>query len=138
TASQMGQSVVVIERTLFPRHRPGETLHPGVEPLLRQLGVWDQIIRAGFIRHSGHWILRDGARIFSAFGGTPDEPWLGIQAWRPTFDAILLQRAKAAGAVFWQPCRARSPIMEHERVAGVMTDLAEIRARYLIDATGRG
>jgi flavin-dependent dehydrogenase len=138
TASQMGQSVLLIERTDFPRHRPGETLHPGVEPLLRQLGVWEHIRRAEFIRHPGHWILRDEQRHFSAFGGTADEPWLGIQAWRPTFDAILLQRAEAAGAVLWQPCHATSPIMQGERIIGVMTNAGEVRARYLIDATGRG
>jgi len=51
-----GLQVLLIERSPFPRHRPGETLHPGIEPLLVQLGVWDQVLAANFLRHAGHWV----------------------------------------------------------------------------------
>jgi 2-polyprenyl-6-methoxyphenol hydroxylase-like FAD-dependent oxidoreductase len=51
-------SVTLIEARKFPRHRPGETLHPGVEPILRQLGVAEQVAVASSMRHEGqhvHW-----------------------------------------------------------------------------------
>src|SRR5262245_4355163 len=51
-----GKRVVLIERDLFARERPGETLHPGVEPLLAQLGVADRLSSVVGARHEGIWI----------------------------------------------------------------------------------
>lgn len=138
SAAQAGLRVVLVERLSFPRHRPGETLPPGVEPLFRQLGVWEEIENAGFIRHSGHWVAWDGEPKFSAFGRTEEELWRGFQAWRPVLDAILLRRAAAVGVKVWQPCAAVSPLMQAGRVFGVVTDRGEVRARYVVDATGGG
>ena len=138
TAAQAGLEVVLVERLNFPRHRPGETLPPGVEPLFRQLGVWEEIKSAGFIRHPGQRVAWAGAAKFSGFGGTAEEPWRGFQAWRPVLDAILLRRAAAVGVEVWQPCAAVSPLMRDRRVLGVVTDRGEVRARYVMDATGGG
>src|SRR3712207_7880194 len=46
TAAQGGLEVAVVEAVRFPRPAPGETLHPGVEPLFRQLGVWSAVDRS--------------------------------------------------------------------------------------------
>jgi len=137
-AAQADLRVALVERLGFPRHRPGETLPPGVEPLFRQLGVWDEIESASFIRHPGHRVVWAGEAKFSGFGGTESEPWRGFQAWRPVLDAILLRRATAVGVEVWQPCAAMSPVMRDGRILGVVTDQGEVRARYLIDATGGG
>ncbi len=138
TAAQAGLKVVLVERLNFPRHRPGETLPPGVEPLFRQLGVWEEIESAGFIRHPGQRVAWAGESEFSGFGGTVDGPWRGFQAWRAVLDAILLRRAAAMGVNVWQPCVAVSPRMQDGRVIGVVTDRGEVRARYVTDATGGG
>src|SRR5215207_6489953 len=50
---RQGLRVVLLEREEFPRHRPGETLPPGVEPVFVQLGVNEAIAAAGFTRHPG-------------------------------------------------------------------------------------
>src|SRR5437016_2714483 len=60
TAAQHGLRVAIVEREAFPRHRPGETLHPGVEPLLRQLGVWQEVERLSFLRHAGTHVTWGG------------------------------------------------------------------------------
>jgi flavin-dependent dehydrogenase len=138
SAAQAGLRVVLVERLSFPRHRPGETLPPGVEPLFKQLGVWEEIESAGFIRHPGQRVAWEGELKYSGFGGTTDEPWLGFQAWRPVLDAILLKRAAALGVEVWQPCRAVAPVMRDGRVLGIVTDRGEVRARYVVDATGGG
>ncbi len=136
SAAHAGLRVLLIERLTFPRHRPGETLPPGAEPLFRQLGVWEEIENAGFLRHPGQRVAWVGDSKFSGFGGTEDEPWLGFQAWRPVLDAILLRRAAAVGVEVWQPCSAVSPVVQDGRVLGVVTDRGEVRARYVVDATG--
>jgi flavin-dependent dehydrogenase len=138
SAAQAGLRVVLVERLGFPRHRPGETLPPGVEPLFKQLGVWEEILNAGFIRHPGQRVAWAGEWMTSLFGGTEEEPWRGFQAWRPVLDAILLRRAAAVGVETWQPCAAVSPVTRQGRVLGVVTDRGAIRSRYLVDATGGG
>ena len=38
-----GRSVILLERDRPGREAPGETLHPGIEPLLVQLGIADRL-----------------------------------------------------------------------------------------------
>ena len=148
TAKQADSSlrVLLIERSLFPRHCPGETLHPGIEPLLVQLGVWDQVLAADFLRHTGHWVAWNRPCEFQPFG--MDEGgnlWQGFQAWRADFDQILLERARDAGVAVWQPCRALHPLVKKldqagQAVVGVVCErdgkLHEILAQYVVDAGG--
>jgi flavin-dependent dehydrogenase len=136
--AQAGLTVTLLEQSCFPRDRPGETLHPGVEPILKQLGVWEAVRDAGFLRHAGHDAEWFGARRFEAFGSDESGTWLGFQAWRADFDAILLNRAISAGVQVIQPCRALRPIVVSDRVAGVETHQGSLEAPFTIDATGSG
>lgn len=130
--------IVLVERESFPREHVGETLHPGVEPLLAQLGVADDVRRAGFLRHEGNWIEWAGERRFEAFGADASGAWTGLQAWRADFDAILLERARALGVHILQPCQAVRPLHDarHARVAGLETSQRSIRASFVVDAAG--
>ncbi len=131
-----GLRVVLIERSIFPRHRPGESLHPGIEPLLMQLGVWERVERAGFIRHSGIQFQHKGRVAFNAFGSDANGPWLGFQAWRADFDQMLLERALELGVKVWQPCAVQKVVCQEGRVVGVECDRGSIRAYFTIDSTG--
>src|SRR5689334_10259420 len=135
---RQGLRVVLLEREQFPRHRPGETLPPGVEPIFAQLGVADAIRAAGFIRHAGTWVTWSGPRRFDAFGADDNGPWLGFQAPREALDPMLLQAAAEAGATVRQPCHALHPLHEDGRVVGVASADGPIRASWLIDAAGGG
>jgi flavin-dependent dehydrogenase len=48
--SQLGRSVVIIEKQVFPRAHLGESLSPGVLPLLDVLGLRERIEDQGFLR----------------------------------------------------------------------------------------
>lgn len=137
TAAVLGLSVALIERVRFPRPAPGESLHPGVQPLLRQLGVEQEVLGAGFIRYPGHVLRWGGEERMQPFGADAEGPWLGFQAWRPTFDAILLDRARRLGVVILQPCPVSEVRTTGGRVIGVETALGPVRARVVVDATGR-
>lgn len=132
-----GLRVTVIECEQFPRERPGETLHPGIEPLLSQLGVADRVLSAGFLRHEGNWVEWEGDRRFVPFGADDAGPWRGFQAWRADFDAILLNRAIELGVEVRQPCRALRPIVSENRIVGVVTSDGTTLSSFVIDATGR-
>src|SRR5215208_4143946 len=133
---RQGLRVVLVERERFPRHRPGETLPPGVEPLFAQLGVTDAILAAGFTRHLGTWVTWSGPRRFDPFGLDSGGPWRGFQAPRETLDQILLDAVSGSGADVRQPCRALHPLRDGEKVIGVATSDGPIFARWVIDASG--
>src|SRR3954454_3261262 len=108
--ARQGLRVVVLERERFPRHRPGETLPPGVEPLFAQLGVTEAIAAAGFVHHSGTWVSWSGPRRFDAFGRDSGGSCDGFQAPREQLDQILLGAVTGPSAVVHQPCRALHPL----------------------------
>jgi|SRR5271165_5254184 len=72
-----GLSVVICERERPDRDRPGETLHPGIESLLRQLGIADRLAEVVGARQAGIWIEWGGPRRFETFGGDASGPWTG-------------------------------------------------------------
>lgn len=133
---QSGLSVTIIEAEQFPREHPGETLHPGIEPLLEQLGVAQPVLAAGFLRHQGNWVQWEGESRFVPFGADEAGPWYGFQAWRADFDALLLNHAKNLGVEVLQPCRALQPIVSDSRVIGVITSQGALHSSFVIDAAG--
>lgn len=136
TCAQQGLKVTLLERAAFPREHPGETLHPGIEPLLKKLGVAQQVLAMGFLRHLGNWVQWEGALRFVPFGQDEYGPWRGFQAWRADFDTILLEQAKALGVEVLQPCRASQLLADQGRVLGVVTPKGTLLSSWVIDATG--
>jgi flavin-dependent dehydrogenase len=136
--AEAGLRVLLIERRRFPRIVPGETLHPGVLPILRQLGVEATVSAAGFLRHAGHFVRwGDDTERFVPFGRDADGPWLGLQAWRADFDALLMARARQLGARVLQPCATGRPSLLGDRLVGLETSCGSVRATYIVDASGR-
>lgn len=132
-----GLQTILLEAQGFPRDAPGETLHPGVEPLLQQLGVLSPVLAAGFPRHQGHWVNWAESMRFHPFGRDASGPWRGFQAWRADFDHILLQGAQREGVCVLQPCKALDVAVQGRRLSGVRTSLGEIRTHFIVDASGR-
>ena len=136
-ARQAGLRVVMFDANFKPKVSPGETLHPGVEPLLKQLGVLDQFLRAGFRRHRGVWLEHGSPRHFLPYGEDTDGPWLGFQADRRTFHRILQQAVVDVQAILIRNTRPESVLMEGQRVTGVIVNGKYVRASWTVDATGR-
>jgi len=131
-----GLRVVLCEREQAGRDRPGETVHPGVEPLLRQLGGADRLVGTIGARYAGIWIEWGGPRHFEAFGGDASGPWSGLQLWRADFDALLLARAREIGVELRQPCAVTGALMCDGMLDGLETAAGPITARMVVDASG--
>ena len=136
-ARQAGLRVLIFEATASPRMAPGETLHPGVEPLLTQLGVREKLINAGFRRHRGVWLERGSERSFLSYGEAVDGPWLGFQAERQTLHRILQQAAVDRGVTLLRNARPETLLVDGCRVIGVEAAYNRYHAPWTVDATGR-
>lgn len=135
-SARNGMSVAIIERHPATRDRPGETLHPGIEPLLHQLGVAEWVNNGGFARPLGVWIAWQHERRFVPFGEDANGPWRGFQIPGARLDSLLLEAAKACNVVIRQPCHAKGVISRHQRVIGVQTNEGVLHSTYLVDASG--
>jgi len=134
--SRAGLRVLIIEREPFPRDRPGESLHPGAEPLLQSLGLGSELSSLARFRNAGYWLVSGNASNFVRFGGDSAGPWRGFQIWRADLDRLLLQKATQAGAIPWQPCRAHRPILQNNSVIGISTEKGSVSTTFLIDTSG--
>jgi len=144
-AAQHGRRVLLLERSNGDYDAPGETLHPGIAPLLQQPGISEEeLAEVTGARHAGVWVEWAGERRFQAYRPAAKEEeedaaeeWLGYQVHRRTFDAMLRQRAQALGVTVQLNASVPSPLLEDGVVCGLSSDGEEIRAQVVVDATGR-
>lgn len=137
TCASMGLRVLLVERNAFPMERPGETLHPGVESVLSQLGLGDRLHLVVGSRHAGIQIEWGKVNRFESYGGDSSGPWLGFQVWRADFDAMLLKRAGEVGVKILQPCNVREVLMMDGGVKRVITSAGTLMTPIIVDASGR-
>jgi flavin-dependent dehydrogenase len=138
-----GHRVVLFESEVFPRFHIGESLLATVNGPIDALGVREAIEAAGFPRKWGARLLtHDGCRGRSVdFAASREidrpETW---QVCRETFDSILLDRAREAGATVREGTRVHDVTLASDGVT-VETDEAGARStvhvRAVVDATGR-
>ena len=131
-----GLRVVVLERERFPRNCVGESVHPGIESLFVRLGVSAAVKRAGFLRYSGITVVRNGVKEFRAFGETNGKRWRGFHLWRSVFDGILMERARAAGAICFEQCKPAHAELVGDKVV-IKTNQDSVESSIVIDASGR-
>lgn len=138
--AQAGQKVLIVEKLKFPRFRIGESLLPYGNDVLRASGVWPKIEAAGFIPKFGAeflvgndtkqlrlWFRRNLAPVHEKT----------FQVERAKFDQILLDHAVSCGCEVRQECGAKSVACDDDGVAVTLGDDTMLRARWLVDASGR-
>ncbi|HEX6315087.1 MAG TPA: NAD(P)/FAD-dependent oxidoreductase [Gemmatimonadaceae bacterium] len=132
---QLGFDVALIERARFPRQRLGESLSPGVMPLLAAAGVATRIEALRFPRVRKVAIRWEGA---SEVREDPREQ--GMLVDRGTFDAALVARARDIGVRVLQPADVRQLVAEPDGwclTIGASDRAVELHSAFLVDATGR-
>jgi flavin-dependent dehydrogenase len=131
----LGHRVVVVERAAFPRRHLGESLTPGVRPLLVAIGAGDVLEKAGALAVRSVLVSwEDGLR------ERIDPESGGMLVDRGRFDALLLDHARAAGVELLQPATFRD-CREDANGWRISVERSEesicIEARFLADASGR-
>ena len=142
--ARQGWRVLCCERERFPRAHVGESLLPASLPILDMLGVLEAVEREGFVEKPGATMVwgRDTAPWSWYFRETNRTHPHAYQVWRPRFDQLLLDNARAAGVEVREGCRAGEVLFEGARatgvrIAGESADAGEERARFVVDASGQ-
>ncbi len=133
---KQGKSVVFVDKSQFPRSAPGETLHPGAEQLLRELGVWDSAREKVASRHKGISSAFRKQVAFQAYNESED--WRGFQFKRSELDFLLLQEVVRLGARTFLGQPPQEVVTDSEgNVCKIICEGLDIRPSYVIDASGR-
>lgn len=132
--AQLGLEVCLVERDVFPRPRLGESLSPGVRPLLDVAGARHAVEQSGLRvrRVRSNW---DGA-----WTERVDPREEGVLVDRGRFDALLVAHARAVGVAVLQPATIRRRTRDDDVWRLTMETRGTtrvVRARFLVDAAGR-
>ncbi len=139
--------VLLLESEKFPRYHIGESLVPGVLPVLNELQVLDKVRAHGFVKKSGItfvwgknselWTIRFDEKSPAAkkYGST-------FQVIRSEFDNLLLRHAESQGVDVREEHKVIDFVFEGDRCIGVkyktsQGEVKEARARYTVDASGQ-
>jgi flavin-dependent dehydrogenase len=141
--ARRGRSVTLLERDHHPRFHIGESLLPANMPIIERLGVLDAVREIGILKLGADFPTMDGGgynvfRFSRALGKTP--PY-AFQVKREEFDELLFRHAASLGVDARQGVRVRSaefsPIGVVAHAETESGQALDVRARYLVDATGR-
>lgn len=144
--AEYGHRVLILEREAFPRYHIGESLIPYTWFTLNRLGLIEKIRASAHpTKYSVQFVSLSGqvSHPFYFFQTIKHECAQTWQVWRGEFDQMLLDNAREKGAEVRHGVSVRDALMDGTRIAGVRADVKdgakgeEIRARVVVDATGR-
>lgn len=138
--ARAGISTLILDASDCGTQRIGETIPPVANRLLRDLGLWRAFNKQRHRRSEGTvsaW-TDDQARVNDFFLGPQGAGW---NLDRNRFDAMLLEESDRAGSVVCRNARLVSCQRTNARRWALEFDRNDrrhkVRARYLVDATGR-
>jgi flavin-dependent dehydrogenase len=137
-----GRKVCLAEKDRHPRFHIGESLLPMNMPIFERLGIAADVARIGMVKRGADFPANneEGYRVFRFSGMSRPVCDHAYQVRREEFDAMLFNNARSRGAQCLERCRIDGvQITGDEVLASATLDAAPItiRARYLIDASGR-
>ena len=139
-----GWNVCVLEKDSHPRFHIGESLLPQSIPILKRLGVLQEVEKIGIIKYGAQMVShRYGRSQMFYFSKAFDEsqPY-AFEVKRSEFDAILAKNAVAKGVHFHEGTKAHHVEFRPGRTSLVHAEDRQGRARtwearFVVDASGR-
>jgi flavin-dependent dehydrogenase len=141
--ARAGRRVIVSERERFPRFHIGESLLPFSMKAFTRLGLHEKFLRARFMKKFGGEIMGACSETGTKFyfkDGYRSQTDHAYQVTRGDFDKVLLDHAVECGAEVREETSVDRVEFSNEDIElGVKSNGTSnsIRARYLIDASGR-
>ena len=133
--AQLGVEVTLVERAIFPRLCLGESLSPGVKPLLAATGAWPSVLAARFPAARDVRVIWEADEIVHVKSGSE-----GLLVDRGHFDQLLIAHATLQGVRVLQPAHV---VAKRRSDSGWVVDISHSAGREAIhvdliaDARGR-
>ena len=143
--AQGGLSVLAVDRAAFPRDKAcAEYMSPEAVRVLDRLGVVEQLERAGAVGLEGMKMTGvRGATAHGVFALARHKPFrpTGLSVSRRVLDHVLVEAARAAGAVVRERASVEELLYQQGAVTGAIVrdqagDRHSIRARLTVGADG--
>jgi FADH2 O2-dependent halogenase len=140
---------LVLERDVHPRDHVGESITPSTNPIFEEIGFLPKVEDAGFVHKPGAcWTAPRspiGKFVSITLGEFPPPGAKQLYTYnveRDAFDTLLLRHAAERGAKVLQGAAAKHVSFEDGRAVGVRVQVDDgwehdLRARFVVDATGR-
>jgi flavin-dependent dehydrogenase len=138
--ARKGRSVVILERERFPRFKVGESMLPSSSEILERMGVKEKVDQAGFmVKYGGEIVAACGSQRVRFYfkNGWKSRRESSYQILRSQFDQILLDHAAETGCDVRQGTAVESIELDSEGVTLGFNPGQSVRAKYLIDCSGR-
>jgi flavin-dependent dehydrogenase len=142
--ARAGLRPLILEKEKFPRFAVGESLLPCGNDILKELGVWPELERGGFVKKYGADFTSGKSERFNrywfrnALGKNYEHTF---QVERAAFDQILLDRARDEGCEVLEEARVSMIEKDADGFLDIGYEQADLRqtlkSRWLIDASGR-
>ena len=139
--AQGGLSVLLVDRERFPRFKIGESLLPFTFDIWDSIGLSRAFFEAeGFVKKKRAEFL-DAAtseqKTFEFSRGLDDRHPFAFQVERAPFDHLLLEHSRKNGVEVREGCAVVDLRMDEDGVTARLASGDEVRARYLVDASGQ-
>lgn len=148
--TEKGYSVCLLEKTQHPRFHIGESLLPMNLPILKRLGVLDQVKNIGIIKHGAEFnnidpVTQQWQRVTFYFDKAFNKEYPhAYEVKRSEFDSILFSNCKNKGVTLLENSQVTdvefpSPgkVCVHYKDKKDEAEKQTLQARYVIDASGR-
>ncbi len=142
---RQGISTLICEKEQFPRFHIGESLLPNGNGILQEIGAWEKVQAAGFVKKYGaEFTLPDRSRtvnnVFSH--GIVKGRDQTFQVERSRFDKLLLDHAEESGCQVQQRASVKQATRTEAGWEVVVQDLntgesRTLSTRWILDASGR-
>ena len=140
-----GLKVALFEREMFPRFRIGESLLPLNVPILKELGLEEEMERRFIRKYAANFSDRWGARQsrYPFAGAINKEHPYAYEVERAEFDQMLLDTARREGVDVYMPWAVREVLFDGDQAVGLQAEAADksarltVNSRMLVDASGR-
>lgn len=142
--ARAGMRPLLLEKEQFPRFAIGESLLPCGNDILKDLGIWPELEKRGFLKKFGADFTSGKSERFNrywfrnALGKNYEHTY---QVERATFDHILLERARSEGCEVVEGARVTTVATGADGSVDIGFETKEgtqnLQSRWLVDASGR-
>ncbi len=138
--ARAGLNVCLLEKDAHPRFHIGESILPRTTPLLKELGLHEEVMKLPHLTKLGaeFGFGNDFNTMQFRFsdGLVPGTPVFNIE--RSYLDKLLLDQAKLAGAKVFENTTVKAVTRLQQDDVEVDTTIGAIRGRVIMDASGHG